>query len=181
MAKDIETAKRFLAMSRGTRADALVGRYLSLYAFVEYGVNRAIALFLDTDIVSWTIITRNMGFAEKVQSLRAMNSFCDDGSQFNALNTRLMDHAKVRNVIAHCTFAPSKTSDGVVFMHFRASNKLAAVSDDWPVKRMLKEYQELRETAKQLTAFSKTAETYRQLVDAARRLREAGAVVDPFG
>lgn len=171
MAKDIETAKRFLAMPRGARADALVGRYLGLFAFVEVGLNRLLAHFLNTDVASWTVMTRNMEFAAKVQSARALNSVYDRDGHFNGLNKRLMDHAKDRNLIAHSPFGPSRSSNGVTFMNFKANAKLEGVHDDWSVERMMKAYGELRDTATQLTAFAQRVEAYREALRLVRQQR----------
>lgn len=95
-----------------------------------------------------------MGFAEKAKSIRAIGGALGDAAPFSAIHKELVNHAEVRNIIAHSTFWPSEVSDGVTFTGVRATGQIAIVEDDWSVDKMMSEYQRIRTTSKSLTDYS---------------------------
>jgi hypothetical protein len=132
-----------LNLSTDTRAFALVGAYMGYFALLEEGVNEALGVILNIDGSRRIIVGRNMGFDDKLKSLRALiSAFVYDEAKrqrFDKLAIRARNIGQTRNVVAHSPFRGSEQSDGVEFFAWSATKELRDLEMDWSVDRFLTE------------------------------------------
>jgi hypothetical protein len=87
------------------------------------------------------IIGRNMGFDDKIKTLRTLvNSFIYDqalAKKFNELAKRARKCGEARNIVAHTPFRASNLSDGVQFFPISASSRLETPEMDWSIDHFL--------------------------------------------
>lgn len=132
-----------LKLSPDTRAFTLVGAYMGYFALLEEGVNEALGVTLNIDGSRRIIVGRNMGFDDKLKSLRALiSAFVYDEAKrkrFDKLATDARKIGEIRNVVAHSPFRGSEQSDGVEFFAWSATKELRNLEMDWSVDRFLTE------------------------------------------
>jgi hypothetical protein len=125
------------ALPPTTRCYALVGAYMSTFALMESALETATNRILGLEGLKWVVLSRNMGFIEKVRTFRVLaNMFYllpEDRNRYDGVAKRLTKAGEERNIIAHCPFGPSDDGDGVVFLTVSASSKLDFPKTDWSI------------------------------------------------
>jgi hypothetical protein len=131
------TKIELLLLDPDTRAFTLVGAFLGFFALLEAGVNEAIGEIMQIDPVRRTIVGRNMGFDEKIKTLRVLVDLYvqdpEDKKSFDKLAVQARQFAEQRNILAHTPFRRSPVTDGVEFFVVAASKKLQFPDLDWSV------------------------------------------------
>jgi hypothetical protein len=131
-----------LELEPDVRAFTLVGAYMGHFALLEVGINTAIGEVLGIIGVRRAIVGRNMGFDDKIKSLRTLVDFyiTDRGQadKFDTLARRARKCGVLRNIVAHTPFRSSPTSDGVEFFMVSASSKFEYPDMDWSIDDFLK-------------------------------------------
>jgi hypothetical protein len=131
-----------LKLDPDTRAFTLVGAFMGFFALLEQGIETALGEVVGVKGVSRAIIGRNMGFDDKVKTLRTLvNLFISDRAEakkFDDLAKRARRYGEIRNIVAHTPFRQSKTSDGVEFFPVSASSKFEFPEMDWSIDDFLK-------------------------------------------
>ncbi|MER8431162.1 hypothetical protein [Mesorhizobium caraganae] len=64
-----------LNLDSDTRAFTLVGAFMGYFALLEVGINEAIGQVMGVQGARLAIVCRNMGFDDKVKTLRALVDF----------------------------------------------------------------------------------------------------------
>jgi hypothetical protein len=120
-----------------TRAIALVGRFLQLWAIMEAGIDQAIATGLNVTQIVQHVLGKNMDFADKIFVLRCLCSISylldDEKAHIETLLNRIHGFYMNRNIVAHDMFFRSSMTDGVGFLAMRARGKISSPDIDWSV------------------------------------------------
>lgn len=138
------------------RAFTLVGAFMGHFALLESGINAAIGDVLDIRGLKATIVTRNMGFNDKIFTLRTLvNTFLFDkklAKAFDQAARQAKASSEWRNIIAHTAFRSSETTDGVEFFQIKASGELKFPDLDWSIDRFIEEIDVIDSTDRKLRA-----------------------------
>ncbi len=131
-----------LNLEPDTRAFALVGAFMGYFALLEEGVNEALGVTLGIDGARRIIVGRNMGYDDKLKSLRTLiDWFIYDPverKRFDTMATEARKLGQTRNVIAHSPFRRSEQTDGVEFFAWSATKELRNLEMDWSIDAFLK-------------------------------------------
>ncbi|RWQ66671.1 hypothetical protein [Mesorhizobium sp.] len=131
-----------LTLDPNVRAFTLVGAFMGHFALLEVGINAAIGEVLGIKSVRRAIVGRNMGFDDKIKTLRALVDSLianrEEAKKFDTLAKRARTCGELRNIVAHTPFRSSPTSDGVEFFPVSASSKFAFPDMDWSIDDFLK-------------------------------------------
>ncbi|MER9674496.1 hypothetical protein [Mesorhizobium sp. M0208] len=135
------TKSHLLTLDPDLRAFTLVGAFMGYFALLEVGINAAIGQVMGIEGARLTIVGRNMGFDEKIKTLRALVDFFivgkEQAQKFDALATRARKCGELRNRIAHTPFRQSPKSDGVEFFLVSAAKKLEFPAMDLSIEDFL--------------------------------------------
>jgi hypothetical protein len=136
----------FRPLDHETRTVALVGRFLQLWATLEYEVDRTIAKVLGITSAQHFVLAKNIPFFNKTHILRTLLEFLpidDELEKFNDLLKDIQNYYGHRNMMAHDLFASSDSTDGVRFFVVRAKGKFAAPDINWGVDRFLEAFADI--------------------------------------
>lgn len=143
------TKTHLLALDPDTRAFTLVGAFMGYFALLEVGINSAIGEVLGIKGIRRSIVGRNMGFDDKIKTLRTLvDTFIGDrkeAERFDALARRARKCGELRNLVAHTPFRASEKSDGVEFFPVSATSKLEFPDMDWSIDDFLKHIDNINE------------------------------------
>jgi hypothetical protein len=124
------------------------------FALLESGINMAIGEVLDIRGIRSAIVTRNMGFDEKVKTLRTLvNLFVYDSKlakRFDEAAKQAQKSSILRNVIAHNVFRRSEKTGGVEFFMVKASNKFEVPELDWSIEQFFEQIGLIEQTDREL-------------------------------
>ncbi len=156
MSVDVEM-QGFDDLPRHYRAWALVGYYLSHFAFLEHQIDLAFENLLDIGPVPSIVISSNMGMVEKLRVLRSLTDmvFAKDeaGKRVcqSALKEILEVHLQERNTVAHNTFSPTENAGGgVKFMTARAASTLKFAQVHWTTRKFVERVKRFAELEAEL-------------------------------
>jgi hypothetical protein len=109
--------------------------------------------------ISRAIIGRNMGFDNKVKTLRTLvHLFVFDQAEakkFDELAKRARKYGEIRNIVAHTPFHHSTSSDGVEFFPLSASSKVEFPDMDWSIDDFLKHIDNINQIDNDLRAIER--------------------------
>jgi hypothetical protein len=108
----------FRSLDRETRSIALVGRFLELWASMEWAVGRAISKSLGLSTMQMFVLMKNVQFLNKLHILGAIIELSslsvDDLKRFRSIIGLTQNLYGSRNIVAHEMFIPSDITDGVM-------------------------------------------------------------------
>ncbi|RWC15934.1 MAG: hypothetical protein EOS52_07215 [Mesorhizobium sp.] len=143
------TKTHLLALEPDMRAFTLVGAFMGYFALLEVGINAAIGEVIGITGARLSIVSRNMGFDDKIKTLRALVDFhiadLSQAAKFDELARRARKYGEFRNIVAHNPFRRSHISDGVEFFQTSASSKLDFPKMDWSIDEFLKRIDEINQ------------------------------------
>lgn len=135
------TKTHLLLLDHETRSFALVGAFMGYFALLEKGIETALGEVLGISGVRHAIISRNMGFDDKIKTLRALVAMFiankEVAARFDDLAKNARKYGEIRNVVAHTPFRQSPISDGVEFFRVSATSKLEFPDMDWSIDDFL--------------------------------------------
>ncbi|MCF6127328.1 hypothetical protein EN904_16355 [Mesorhizobium sp. M7A.F.Ca.CA.001.07.2.1] len=135
------TKSELLEMGPDARAFYLIGAFMGYFALLEAGIGDALGEVLGVSGARRVIINRNMGFDEKIKTLRTLvDHFISDRSlaaKFDELAKQARKCGELRNIVAHTPFRASSVSDGVEFFRVSANSKLEWPATDWSTGTLL--------------------------------------------
>jgi hypothetical protein len=138
---------QLMAMTPDHRAFALVGGFMGFFALLEAGVDSAIGKVLGVDGIRRAIVGRNMGFDDKIKTLRTLVAvYLPENAEktaFDKLAVRARKMGEHRNIIAHTPFRGSTNSDGVEFLRVTATSKLEFPEMDWSIDEFIQNIDEI--------------------------------------
>ncbi|PWK65895.1 hypothetical protein [Aminobacter sp. AP02] len=186
------TKTALLELDAETRTFALVGAFIGYFALLEQGIESALGEVVGVDGVRRAIIGRNMGFDDKIKTLRTLvDLFITDkveAKRFDDLAKRARKCGELRNIVAHTPFRQSSTSDGAEFFPISASSKLEFPDMDWSIDDFLMQIDSINQIDNDLRSLEKRmslqriAEALMQVPDANdARGERAAAVGGLFG
>lgn len=137
-----------LLLDHESRAFTLVGAFMGHFALLELGIDAAIGEVLGIKGLRRMIVGRNMGFDDKIRTLRALvDAFIvgEEAARFDALAKRARNCGELRNIVAHTPFRASEKSDGVELFRVSASSKLQFPDMDWSIDDFLEHIDSISE------------------------------------
>jgi hypothetical protein len=128
----------FTSLDPETRCYALVGQFLSGFAELETCLNMALQAAMKLHDLVRFILCANITVREKVSILRAIvdvsNLPAEERKHFKTVLTDILEKCvPSRNMIAHESFRPDATDEGVEFLRVKAKNGFELPSLVWTV------------------------------------------------
>lgn len=147
MADDKDNFTSFLVgLDPRTRACALVGRFLQLWAAMEATMNSAIGQSLGITPDRIDILAANVPLAQKVYILRCAAQMQRDTTErkdFVEMLGKILGQSEIRNMMAHSIFTQSDDGTGVWFGRFTAKEQLKYNHEEWDIQRFEQAYERL--------------------------------------
>ena len=117
----------FAALDPETRCAALVGQFLKQWSAMEIELHEAIRVAMKLDDTMRAILCANVHLRDKIHILRTIISVSalDDTTKtyYKKKLENLGDFSLHRNMMAHDTFNPDDSGDGVVFSPVKSKGK----------------------------------------------------------
>jgi hypothetical protein len=150
------TKDSLLKFDPDARAFTLVGAFLGYFALLEQGIESALGEIVGIRGAQRVIIGRNMGFDDKIKTLRSLVAFFivnkNEAKRFDDLAKRARKYGELRNIIVHSPFRRSTKSDGVEFFAISATRKLEFPDMDWSIEDFLNRIDDINAIDNELRA-----------------------------
>jgi hypothetical protein len=154
------------------RAYALIGQFLKRWSELEQQIHEAIGAALGLDETRRYILCANLQLKDKVNVLRTLvqqSSFPIDVKVCTNKELTTIQNYTHRNMIAHDSFEPDLSGDGVVFFPVKAKKEFSRPLEKWGIEKFKEEGKAIAEIAENVARLK------------ARFSRETTFELPPFG
>lgn len=150
----------FHSLGPMTRAYALVGNFLMLWAAMESGLRRAMGKALGLDETQTAIIGANIQLRDKIHIVRTAVDLSsiypeEERKRYKKVLRKILKYSGTRNMMAHDLFGPSTNTDGVAFNVVQAKGELQYPDVDWSIAKFEEEFERVANFANDLNKLVK--------------------------
>jgi hypothetical protein len=163
----------FKTLDPETRAYALVGKFLSDWAYMEYKINDAIGKALGLDAMQEVMVTSNIQFRDKIHILRTAIHHTiirpvSERDRLKSVLTKISEYSTTRNMMAHTAFVATPLGE-VCFFVTKARGEVKMPEETWDIPKFEEAYLTLAnytEEAKTIISRIETASLVKALIRA---------------